>query len=415
MVDNLEMSIDKSLIYLNLIPGVGPQTIRQLLQNFESADEVLSLTLTDIESLKIPANKHALRRILYEKRQISIDREIELIQEHDCQVVAFTNSSYPSSLKEIPDPPLILYFKGKIPPHVVPWLSIVGTREPTIRNKEICYELASQCAKQGATIVSGGAEGVDTAAHRGVLDVKGKTVSVIACGLSQVYSFENQDLMTEIIQNGAVISEFPMAVKPKPMNFSQRNRLISGLSRETLVVEASARSGSLITARLALEQGRKVFTLSGPLPSSTIRATHRLINQGAKLVQSVEDMLGVLPHYFDNQPNPEDPQSVQADQLKPDNLQKPNPEFKKENSDAEITKPDGHSPERASQSSKLSPQEKLILSAIGNGEQSGVHIDHIARTTGLPVHIIAGVLTMMELQSLVIQLPGMNFICQRDN
>ena len=198
------MSIDKSLIHLNLIPGIGPQTIRRLLQNFESADEVLSLTLTDIESLKIPASKHALRRILYKKRQISIDREIELIQEHDCQVVAFTNSSYPSSLKEIPDLPLILYLKGKIPPNVVPWLSIVGTREPTIRNKEICYELASQCAKKGGAIVSGGANGVDTAAHRGALDVEGKTVSVMACGLSQVYSFENRDLMAEIIQYLAI-------------------------------------------------------------------------------------------------------------------------------------------------------------------------------------------------------------------
>ena len=160
------MSVDKSLIHLSLVPSISPRTIQQLLQEFESADKILSLTLDDIDSGKLSADPNLLRRIVYEKGKISVDQELELIQENDCQVVTYSDSSYPVLLKDISDPPPVLYFKGEIPPETTPYLSIVGTREPTDSTKEICYKLASQSANKGMTIVSGATNGVDETAHR---------------------------------------------------------------------------------------------------------------------------------------------------------------------------------------------------------------------------------------------------------
>ena len=407
------MSVDKSLIHLSLVPSISPRTIQQLLQEFESADKILSLTLDDIDSGKLSADPNLLRRIVYEKGKISVDQELELIQENDCQVVTYSDSSYPVLLKDISDPPPVLYFKGEIPPETTPYLSIVGTREPTDSTKEICYKLASQSANKGMTIVSGATNGVDETAHRGAIDAQGKTLAIMACGLSQVHLCGNRNLIAEIMENGAVISEFPMSAKTKVMNFVQRNRLVSGLSKDIILVEPTDRSGSLITARFALEQERNVFILDGANSSSrTYLATHRLISRGARLVDSAEEVLKLLPNYPVSQDQNLLVPVVDSNQFETEDQPVPNSKLKTEQLDTVITK----SSQQDSDPPDTTPsQEKMILSAIDNGDESGTHIDQISRTTGLPVHTIAGILTMMELQGLVIQLPGMNFLCQSDS
>ena len=407
------MSVDKSLIHLSLVPGIGPRTIQQLLQEFESADKILSLTLDDIDSGKLSVDPNLLRRIVYEKEKISVDQELELIQENDCQVVTCGDSSYPVLLRDILDPPPVLYFKGEIPPETIPYLSIVGAREPTDNAKKICYELASQSANKGMTIVSGATNGVDETAHRGAIDAQGKTVAIMACGLSQVHLCENRNLITEIMENGTVVSEFPMSAKTKVMNFVQRNRLVSGLSKDTILVESTDRSGSLITARFALEQERNVFILDGANSSSrTSLATHRLISRGARLVDSAEEVLESLPNYSVSQYQNLSVPLVDSDQFETEDQPVPNSKPKTKQSDTAITKPSQQASETPDTTSS---QEKMILSAIDNGDESGIHIDQISRATGLPVHTIAGILTMMELQGRVVQLPGMNFLCQSDN
>ena len=215
------------------------------------------------------------------------------------------------------------------------------------------------------------------------------------------------------MENGTVVSEFPMSAKTKVMNFVQRNRLVSGLSKDTILVESTDRSGSLITARFALEQERNVFILDGANSSSrTSLATHRLISRGARLVDSAEEVLDSLPNYSVSQYQNLSVPLVDSDQFETEDQPVPNSKPKTKQSDTAITKPSQQASETPDTTSS---QEKMILSAIDNGDESGIHIDQISRATGLPVHTIAGILTMMELQGRVVQLPGMNFLCQSDN
>ena len=403
------MSIDKSLIHLNLIPGIGSKTIQDLLQAFESAEQVLALTASEIKNIETEINQSVLQRIVYEKSRVLIDREMELIQKHDCEVITLTDPVYPALLKEIADPPPILYLKGNLPAKDLPWLSIVGTREPTTYGQKVSYELACQCAKQGMTIVSGGARGIDAAAHRGALETNGTTIAVMGCGLSRTYPVENRDLLAQIVQDGAVISEFSMATKPKATNFPRRNRLISGLSEGTVVVEASERSGSLITARLAAEQGREVFTVPGQIWSRVSISTHRLTNQGATLVHAVEDILDALPSSQPMSAPPSASPQYTTGSTDPTNRRL---DWEQASSDIEERSRKAEEPvtvDAVPPTESLSVEETLILSAISGTESTEIHIDQIARVTVLPVHKISSTLTLLELKGLVEQLPGKHF------
>jgi len=406
------MSIDKSLIHLNLIPGIGSKTIQDLLQAFESAEQILALTASEIKNIETEINQSVLQRIVYEKSRVSIDREMELIQKHDCEVITLTDPAYPVLLKEIADPPPILYLKGNLPAKNIPWLSIVGTREPTTYGQKVSYELACQCAKRGMTIVSGAARGIDAAAHRGVLETNGITIAVMGCGLSRTYPVENRDLLAQIVRSGAVISEFSMATKPKAANFPRRNRLISGLSEGTVVVEASERSGSLITARLAAEQGREVFAVPGQILSRVSIGTHRLINQGATLVHTVEDILDALPSFqpmFDPSSGSLQHTTESTDST---NRRSGREQASSDISDIEEGSRKTEEPaivDAAPPTENLSAEETQILSAISGTESAGIHIDQIVRVTVLPVHKISSTLTLLELKGLVEQLPGKHF------
>ena len=230
-------------------------------------------------------------------RALPLAQELQLIEQHQCHIVTINDDAYPTLLKQIDDPPALLYVIGEFPLQDAPSIAIVGSRSPTEYGKTISQQLSHQLAERGITVVSGFARGIDTCVHRGALEAGGDTIAVFGCGLSIIYPETNRTLATEITESGALISEFPMTMPPRGTNFPRRNRVISGLTLGTLVVEASERSGSLITARHAAEQGREVFAVPGQIFSGVSRGTHSLINQGATLINSVDDLLDALPDY----------------------------------------------------------------------------------------------------------------------
>ena len=231
-----------SLIHLNMIQGVGLKTVQLLRDVFGSAARTLQATPDELEKINqlSPAMHDLLKR---KPTQYPIERELELIHEYDCQVLTLYDDAYPQYLKEIDTPPLVLYIRGKLTPEDSLSVSVVGSRDAKDYGRKVSYRLSYQLAQRGLTIVSGLARGIDTSAHRGALEAGGRTIAVMGSGLSFIYPAANSDLAEKITASGALISEFPMGVKPKPRNFPRRNRIISGLTLGTVVVEASNRSG----------------------------------------------------------------------------------------------------------------------------------------------------------------------------
>lgn len=217
--------------------------------------------------------------------------EIKEIRDKGIKLVHIDHPDYPERLKNIDDPPRYFYMKGCISPQDFKAIAIVGTRRPTIYGKRVAEMLAAELSSAGFTIVSGLARGIDSFAHRAALRGGGRSIGVLGCGIDIVYPRENGTLMADIVESGAIISEFPLGTKPDKRNFPQRNRVISGISLGTVVVEAAGRSGSLITARFALEQGREVFAVPGNINSPVSIGTNNLIKEGAKLVASTGDIL----------------------------------------------------------------------------------------------------------------------------
>ncbi len=382
----------KSLIHLSLIPGVGVQTIRCLLEAFASAQKALNATSKELAQID-GLTPDARQRRITGREHVAVDTEIELVQAHGCHIVTINDASYPPLLKEISDPPPFLYIKGQLQPQDATSIAIVGSRSPTNYGKTTSHQLSYQLATRGVTIVSGFARGIDTTAHQGALEAGGRTIAVMGNGLGIVYPETNRELADEIIQSGALISEFPMTMPPMATNFPRRNRVISGLTLGTLVVEASERSGSLITARCAAEQGREVFAVPGPIFSKLSQGTHHLINQGATLVHTIEDVLQVLPQNHEASTPPKSPPRQ--------------PLSKTPARRGEVTSPlQSDLKPTPAPSVPLNPNEQAVLSAIGSPSS---HIDQIALTSQLPIGKVSGILVMLELKGLVQQSPGKQF------
>lgn len=278
----------KYFLALNMIEGLGPLRISLLLKQFGSAEKIFQASEKELLTSPGIGKELAVRIRRFDQRKV--EEEIQLCQKHSIQLRSMGEEGYPSILREIPDPPPIIYFRGNLED----WdfnLAIVGSRRASFYGLSLAERFGYQLASLGATIVSGLARGIDSAAHRGALKARGKTIAVLGSGLLQIYPPENRSLAQEIQDSGALISEFPLKTPPLRENFPRRNRIISGLSRGVLVVEAPRRSGALITADLALEQGRDVFAIPGKVDSPTSQGTNYLIKQGAKLVETVEDIL----------------------------------------------------------------------------------------------------------------------------
>ncbi|MCY3741431.1 MAG: DNA-processing protein DprA [Candidatus Poribacteria bacterium] len=392
-----------SLIHLNMIQGVGLKTVQRLRDAFGSAARTLQATPDELE--KIDQLSPAMLDLLKRKPiQYPIERELELIREYDCQVLTLYDAAYPQCLKEIDTPPLVLYIRGELTPEDSLSLSIVGSRDAKDYGRKVSYRLSYQLAQRGLTIVSGLARGIDTSAHRGALEAGGRTIAVMGSGLNFIYPAANGDLAEKITESGALISEFPMGVKPKPRNFPRRNRIISGLTLGTVVVEASNRSGALITARLAGEQGREVFAVPGEIFSELSTGTHKLINNGAKLINTVDDLLNEIPPYALNRIQSDVPTSqmpgAEAESSQ-QSTKKSDPKPAAAQSPAKVQQPIQSAPPPG-----LTPDERTVFDAI---EAPASHIDTIVRTTQLPIGQVSSVLLMLELKGIVQQLPGKQF------
>jgi len=275
---------------LKAVPGIGNVTYRRLIDHFHSPEMVFRASIQDLMEVE-GVGKSLAYEIKRFKGEQKILEEIKLMAKEGVSLLTIKDESYPDNLMQIYDPPPLLYIKGKMKKEDRDAIAIVGSRNASSYGTEIAKKISQELARQGICIVSGMARGIDSTAHRGALSVAGRTVAVMGRGLDIIYPYENKNLFYEIASHGAVVSEFPMSTPPAGVNFPRRNRIISGLSLGTLIVEASVKSGSLITANFALEQGREVFAVPGNVLSFRSKGTHRLIKQGAKLVEDAKDIL----------------------------------------------------------------------------------------------------------------------------
>lgn len=278
---------------LLMVPGLGPRRARLLLERFGSPQAVFQASRSELESLGLPGSlaQSIASGCSFEEAAL----QHEKARAAGATIIPFFDERYPRLLREILDPPIVLFARGKLEVLQAPMLAVVGTRRPTPYGRAVAEHLARDLAQAGLVIVSGMARGIDTAAHQGALAAGAPTVAVFGCGLNHIYPVENRKLAEEIATKGLLVSEFPFDTPAHPQNFPIRNRVISGMSWGVLVVEGAQYSGSAITARLALEQGREVFAVPGNITSKMSWGPNLLIKQGAKLVQEANDVLEELP------------------------------------------------------------------------------------------------------------------------
>jgi len=363
-----------SALRLSLIPGVGPLTRRALIEHFGSAAAVLQATGQQLQ--QVPGVGTKLSRVIQGADDIDVDLELSLCREHGIDIIAENDRRYPRLLSEIHDPPAVFYVRGEVLPQDAVAVGIVGSRHATAYGKKVAEMLAGGLARAGCTIVSGLARGIDAAAHRGALDAGGRTIAVLASGLLEIYPPEHKTLADEVVASGALITEAPPRSKPLSGAFPQRNRIISGLSLGVIIAEATQRSGALITARHAMEQGREVFAVPGRVDQRTSRGCHRLIRDGARLVETVDDVLEELGPLVEATPI--------GDGDKARTLRHP----------AEL---------------KLNDLERKILDAIDTEPTS---IDDLVTATGLPIARILSTLSVLEMRSLIRRISG-NLVARR--
>lgn len=287
MGSNLAVSL-----YLADIRGIGPKTYVDLVNHFGSAEQVFAASRSQLQETRLNAN--IINQIIKGPQPAAFDRELAWSKQSRQHIVAYASEHYPAQLAEIPDPPPHLYIKGDLDIISRPQLGMVGSRNPTVTGRETARNFARAISRDGLVITSGLAAGIDYECHKGALDVSRATIAVAGTGLDIVYPSRHTEIAQEITENGAMVSEFPLGCQPAARNFPKRNRIISGLSVGVLVVEATQKSGSLITARMANEQGRDVFAIPGSIHSPQSKGCHSLIKQGAKLVECTDDIFSEL-------------------------------------------------------------------------------------------------------------------------
>jgi DNA processing protein len=363
------MNSTEACIALNMVPQMGPVRLRKLLEVFETPERILSARRNELRSIDGIGNEVA-EQIANWESTVDLSAELERIRDFGAEVITAQSPMYPRQLREIHAPPIVLYVWGELTERDQHAIGVIGSRRTSHYGAECAKKLSYQLAYAGLTIISGLARGIDTAAHQGALAAKGRTIAVIGSGLTKLYPPENAALADKIRSgNGAILSEFSMAVEPDRQTFPMRNRIISGWSHGILVVEAGINSGALITAAQALEQGRSVYAVPGHINAPTAHGSNRLIQQGAKLVMDASDIL--------------------------DDLQILLPEKQKLPEVSARVLPE------------LSEDERRVYDAINPTETP---IDRIATTCELPSATVSSVLLRLELKRLVKQLPGKYFV-----
>lgn len=273
------------------LDGIGPHTLRRMLNHFDTLKDLFDANETEWRHAGFTDKQiQAFQQVNWKQ----MDHDLNWCEKSHCHILTSDDERYPLLLREITDPPLVLFVRGQTDVLSSPQLAMVGSRNPTVTGKELAGEFAYTLSKAGLVITSGLAEGIDGASHRGALRANAPTIAVCGTGLAHVYPASHRKLADEIIEKGALVSEFPPSAPPRAKHFPIRNRTISGLSMGVIVVEAALQSGSLITARYANEQGREVFAVPGSIHNTVARGCHYLIQQGAKLVENAGDILGEL-------------------------------------------------------------------------------------------------------------------------
>ena len=356
----------EACVALNMIPQMGPVRLRRLLDAFGSAEKILLARpdqLAAVNGITRPLSENIARW------QDHADPAAELKKAADlgAHIITAQDDEYPPALREIHDPPMVLYVRGEITERDRHAVAVVGSRKASHYATECAKKLSFQMAYAGLTVISGLARGIDTAAHQGALAAKGRTLAVIGAGLGELYPPENAQLADRIASSGAVLSEFPIDTKPDRQTFPIRNRIVTGCSFGVLVVEAGANSGALISANMAAEQGRTLYAVPGRIDSPAALGSNRLLQQGAKLVITVDDILDDLPMIFKEQP--ELPAAAPV--------------------------------------AELTPDQQKILDALGSDETA---LDSVIATSGLTAAAVSSTLLALEMRRLVKQLPGKRFV-----
>jgi len=291
-VKNVSLPENAYVAALNAIRGFGSKTVTAIVACMGSAEEAWKAEESQLREMGLSAT--VCDRLITGRKEIDVEKLFDKVLTKGVRLVTVFEPEYPDNLRNIPNPPAVLYVKGRLPGNCPINVAIVGTRTATVYGAKTARTIASELGSKNICIVSGMARGIDTAAHKGAIDADGYTVAVMGCGVDVVYPPENRDLAERIQEKGALISEFPLGTPPEKGNFPARNRIISGLSHAVVVVEAPMKSGALITADFALDQGREVLAVPGPIYSKSSHGCNHLIKEGAKLVQGVEDILEEL-------------------------------------------------------------------------------------------------------------------------
>lgn len=369
------MEPKEAFVALNMIEHVGPVRVRQLLERFGDAPSILAASGAQLRQVPGIGEETAAAIAAWE-RTIDLAAELKRIEDYGCQILIPSDPSYPPLLREIYDPPMVLYVKGNLQPSDKNGVAIVGSRQTTPYGVEVARRFGYQLAYVGVTVVSGGARGIDTAAHQGALTGKGRTIVVLGTGINLVFPPENVELFQRVAANGAVLTQFPFNRPADRQTFPIRNRIVAGMTLGSVVVEASLNSGALITANFAVEYGRQVFAVPGRIDSPRSKGCHELIKKGAKLCEGAEDILSEFEYLFPPTNRPAAPSET------------------------------GVLPALA-----LSENEDKVYGLVAEGRETS--IDEVIRQSGLPASAVSVALLSLEMKRLVRQLPGKLFMRNR--
>ncbi|MCB8979703.1 MAG: DNA-protecting protein DprA [Ardenticatenaceae bacterium] len=363
------MSDLKYWLGFNLVKGIGPAKVQALLDYYGSLANAWHAN--EFELYKIGLDKRAVANFLQTRHDVDLDATLAQVEKAKIKLLTWESPDYPNYLREIPTPPPLLYVMGDLLEQDRWAVAVVGTRRLTSYGRQVTRDLVAGLVQNNITVVSGLARGIDAVAHKTAVDLGGRTLAVLGSGLDAIYPADNRTLAQEITQgHGAIISEYGLGVQPEAKNFPPRNRIISGLSLGVIIVEAGERSGALITTNFALEQNRDVFAVPGNINSPASQGPNKLIQEGAKLVTRVEDVLEEL-----------------------------NLHMVAERTAVQLVLPE--TAEEIALYTQLSAQP--------------VHIDELSRSTGLPSALVSSTLTLMELKGMVQQVGGMNYVLLRED
>jgi DNA processing protein len=370
----MDLGILKYWIALKSIAGIGNVTFPALVDKFGSLPAIFDASVTELKQTP-GISKDIAASIANFKGWDKVKEELEVVNKNKVKIITYQDDLYPQKLLNIYDRPPYIYVLGTLDKEDIN-IAIVGSRAASSYGKYTTERLSRELAMKGVTVVSGMARGIDSAAHRGALSAHGRTIAILGSGLDVIYPPENKKLFHDIIENGAVISEYPPGTPPRSSNFPARNRIISGMSYGVVIVEAGEKSGSLITARLALEQGREVFAVPGSIDAAGSRGTNKLIKQGAKLIENTDDILEEILPQIDR---------------------------------TNVLKPVGACPSEEVSDENVESLSVLEQKIIGFITKKRLHIDDLISSTGLSSGDILSALTTLELKGFIQQHPGKFF------